>query len=202
MFKSSNYVSPQLDDSSMRSITPIQVMPINKVKPVLQHANAVTDLNITPTNDKNNEIYNLYKTTPAYDIKNSISRTKFSKENSLINRFYRFYDEPIVVVEQSNYEKINTLFTGILFIFTIILMLYEYKNDLHLVQINHDNNILIECEMINKMTDAEKEEKLKSDKKTQDYYNNIKLASNILKGISIFYIVGLGARRIYKRTTI
>jgi hypothetical protein len=134
------------------------------------------------TNEIWNEIYSLYQQTPAYDMKRKCTPYLLTEQNSLSNRFYRFRKEPIVVIEQNIHEWINMAFTIVLLILTIMMILYEKKNNLQLVPLDKNKNI--------------------DDKKNIDYYKNIKLSSDIIKGVSVFYIGTLASIRIFRRTTI
>jgi hypothetical protein len=157
---------------------------------------------IKASEKKNEIILETYKSTPAYDLKHSYQKTKYklSDENSIPKRFKRFTNEEIVVVEQSMYERFNYGFTAVLLLFTIILMVYEKKNNLHLIPYEH--NIDENCKKLMELSEEEKKIKIEEDAKNVKYYENIKLASDIVKGLSVAYIVGLGIVRIYKRTTI
>jgi hypothetical protein len=151
------------------------------------------------TNEIWDDIYGLYKQTPAYDMKNKCTPYLLSNQNSLYNRLYRFRKEPIVVIEQNIHEWINMAFTIVLLILTIVLILYEKKNNLQLVPLDNNNNIYdINC----KLSSEEKEIKIKEDKKNIDYYKKIKLTSDIIKGISALYIGFLASVRIFRRTTL
>jgi hypothetical protein len=145
-------------------------------------ANSIQNM-LNNTQQKNDTILKIYKSTPAYDLGNSFKKTKiqFSGENSPLKRMGRFWHEPIVVVEQSGWERANYVFTGMLAILTVILFFYEKNNNLHLVP--YEENIGADkiCEEMNKLSEEEQkikieEQKIKNAKNAKliDYYKNIK----------------------------
>ncbi len=152
------------------------------------------------TDERWDYILDEYRKTPAYDIRNAQDKNRWSGQNTISNRWYRFKKEPIVVVEQTRWESFNYVFTTLLLVLTIWLILYEKKNNLQLIPLDEYENVIDKYDTISKMSEEEKKKKLDEDKKNLEYYKNIKLASDVTKGLSIAYIVGLGARRIYKRT--
>lgn len=180
---------------NMSSISPY---PVQKQYP-LQKQYACSNVLAPQTNEIWGEIYTLYKETPAYNMGKRCSPYLLSNQNSIYNRFYRFKKEPIVVTEQNIHEWINMGFTLVLLILTIVLILYEKKNNLQLVPLDENNNIYdINC----KLSPEEKEIKIKEDKKNIEYYKKIKLSSDIVKGLSVLYIGSLASVRIFRRTTI
>jgi hypothetical protein len=160
---------------------------------------ACSNINEPQTNEKWNQIYAIYKETPAYDMQKRCSHYLLSNNNSFNNRFYRFRKEPIIVTEQNAFEWINMGFTIVLLVLTIILIAYEKKKNLQLVPLDDNNNIYdINC----KLSQEEKDKKIKEDKINIEYYKKIKLSSDIIKGLSVLYIATLASVRIYRRTTI
>jgi hypothetical protein len=171
-------------------IHPVQTDPNEYARkyivPKLKKQNAVKCF--INSEDLYKEIDKIYRCTTAYDhITYSQHPSKFTGANSFVNRAKRYWNERYVITEVSNYEMLNYVFTIILMIMTIFLIYYS----------NYRYNLVLLPK------DILKEQKLtKEQEKNIEHYNTIQKSTDIIKGISIAYIVGLSLRRIYKRTTL
>lgn len=156
--------------------------------PVLYNQGASRNLNDKKrlrVTELNNTSYAYYVKTPAYNLDNA-QFPLFSGENNLINRIDRFRKEKVVVVEQSKAEFFNYVFTFSLFVLTIVLLVLASQYELELVPksiINRDA-----------LTETQK--------KDLKWYNDVQLSSDIIKGLSVAYLITLGSIRIFKRTTV
>jgi hypothetical protein len=186
------------------SIYPNSIINKSSKPTTLQRANASKDLIKQleySTEQKWKALYDIYIQTPAYNIENAKLTEKWSKGNSLYNRFKRFNKEPVVVIEQNIFEKLNYIFTAVLLIFTIVLFFYEKKNNLLLIPSPNDSFYDM-CNDFVKLSDSDKQKKIAENNLKIQYYQKVKITSDIIKAISIIYIALLTTNRIYKRTTL
>jgi hypothetical protein len=130
-------------------------------------------------------IYEKYQNTTAYDITKRNQQSLLSNENSIPNRFKRWYNEEFIIVEQNKWNTIQFIFTFILLVLTTIIIWYMWKNELIIVP----------------QTIVDKTKMSNDDITNLNHYNNMNLSSNIIKGISIFYITIFTSVNIFKRTT-
>jgi hypothetical protein len=185
-------------------ITPV----VPKNKKYLVKTDARKDIYCIPMKDLYNNLEKNYELTTSYSLKNKQEPGYLSGKNSIINRIYRLWNEKYVIIEQNNSERINIFFTIILIILTILLIYYANKYDLTLapkymikdytvIKYSNDNNLTIDKDKINE----ENKTNLNHLKNLQKY-KKIQLSSDIIKGISVSYIIILSGIRIFKRTTI
>jgi len=173
------------------------VMPQNQVKPVnkiLVKQKAQSTCIGKDMSCLNNEIDSIYHQTTAYDLNKRHYKPLLTGSNSLINRFKRWKDEKYVIIEQNKYEILDKLFSITLLILTIILIYYAYIYELTLVP---KSMTILDTTDINGL----------NEKQLEDYnnlkkYNQRQFISDIIKGISAIYVIGLGSTRCFKRTTI
>ncbi len=161
-------------------------IPKNKIKsPVARRLAADYDT-ICSWEISQDKIIETYEKTPAYSLNNrNKDQSLFFKNNSISKRINRWYNEKLIITPQDNYEKFNTLLNIILMIFTIILIIYIRKNNIVFAPkdiINYQN-------MDN------------THKKQLDEYSKLKTISDIIQGIGLTYLLGLGFWRVFKRTT-
>lgn len=152
----------------------------------LERQNARHKVTIEPMNSIYSDISRKYKHTTSYSLSNAREQSLYSGKNNLKNRFIKFINEDYVIVEQSNYERLNYLFTAILLILTIFLIYYSTQR----------YNLKLVPESI-----IHYEEMSDEDKYNLNSYNRLNKSINIIKSLSVAYIIGLSTVRIFKRTT-
>lgn len=167
---------------------------------------------------------NAYESSTAYSLQNrDTGYPLFRQDNSLTERFKRFYNEKYTIIDQNYLEKLNTLFTITLIFIAFYLFIYVSNHNLvittndymknsvlnqeyvlsNLIQdIGQDNyNTLSENEKINKLKEKENNLVKERDEKTDSYYN-MKNIYGTVQFVSGMYVLILGSYRIFLRTTV
>lgn len=163
----------------------LQIFPKPYIQPeCITRCNARRYIHKIPMDELYKEIHENYKKTTAYSLFNKQDPTYLSGKNSIWNRIKRWKDEKYIVIEQNRWEIFDKFFTFLLVIFTLILIIYAYQYDFTLVPKN-----LIQTNM-NLI-----------DQQNLQRYKNIQLTTDIIKGMSVMYIIILSSVRIFKRTT-
>ncbi len=175
----------------------IPVIPKNIDQPgYLKRSNARSDIYKIPIENIYDSIEREYRQTTAYSLSKK-QYPYFSGPNSILNRISRFWNEKYIIIEQNLQEQIYKFFTILLLILTLVLIIYAKKYDLILVPSSMIKNISTD----NKEIINSEEEYIKNQKELE-HYNRIQKSSDVIKGISVLYLIILSSSRIFKRTTV
>lgn len=170
------------------------------------------------------EIKNIYKWTTAYSLNNRNKQySLIFNENSIKNRLDRWWNEEFLIIPQNIYEKFNNSLTILVFLLSLIVIIYVYHNDLIFINSTINDLSSLDDEKIenyikkeNNWTDKEfnknpEKQKLINDKKTQLLalndnklytYNNLKQVCTGFQIVSCIYLTVLTTVRFFNRTTI
>lgn len=164
------------------------------VKPPLLTSGAVNKLNESKcvSNLDYNNITIYHKKTTAYDItKRNIEQNPslWKGNNNIKERFNRWKKEKYIIIPtitESTLELINFLFTISLFILTLILLFMAFHYELELVPKSIINRELL----------------TESQENDLNWYNKVQISTDIIKGISVVYLISYSSYYIFKRTTV